>query len=83
MGFDNSITYNSTNYKYMGVIQMKELLSRFKSPVTITATSSLIFFIVKYWCGFEIPYFDKFVTLLISVLVAFGITNNPSDANNF
>lgn len=83
MGFNIDIAYNSLNHTYIGVKNMKELLSRFKSPVTITSTAALLFFIIKYWFGFEIPYFDKFVTLLISVLVAFGITNNPSDSNNF
>lgn len=50
----------------------------YQSPVALTSAASLIYFIVKYWVGFEIPHFDQFVTLLLTALIAFGIINNPT-----
>lgn len=59
---------------------MKE---RFKSPVLWTALIALIAFIAKNWCGFEIPGIDEFTELLLAVLIAFGVCNNPTDRNAF
>ena len=59
---------------------MKE---RLKSPVLLLAVAALIAFITKNWIGFEIPDFDQFVELLLAVLVAFGVVNNPTDRNHF
>ena len=59
---------------------MKE---RFKSPVLWLATFALIGFITKTWIGWEIPEFDTFVELVLAVLVAFGVVNNPTDKENF
>lgn len=61
-------------------MQIKE---RLRSPVLWTATAALIFFVVKEWCGIEIPRWDTFVDLVITLAVAFGIMNNPADHNNF
>lgn len=57
--------------------------NRLKSPVAWTALAALIFFIVKYWAGFEIPMFDQFITLAISAALAFGILNNPESKDSF
>lgn len=62
---------------------MKELLKRLSSPVTIPAVLALIYFVVKTWIGFEIPEWDKFVTLTLAVLVAFGVVNDPSQRLKF
>lgn len=62
---------------------MKEFLSRFKSPVAISALAALIFFVVKNWAGYEIPGWDEFISLLVTALVAFGLANNPADRNHF
>lgn len=59
---------------------MKE---RLKSPVLWLAVSALIAFITKNWLGFEIPEWDKFIELLLGVLVAFGVVNNPTDKEHF
>lgn len=59
---------------------MKE---RLKSPVLLLAVAALIAFITKNWIGFEIPDFDQFIELLLAVLVAFGVVNNPTDRNHF
>ena len=54
---------------------MKE---RLKSPVLWGALAAMIFFVVKEWCGYEIPGWDRFVDLAITLAVAFGIVNNPT-----
>lgn len=59
------------------------MLERLKSPVLWIAVAALVSFITKEWFGFEIPKFDVFVELLLAVLVAFGIVNNPTDKNHF
>jgi hypothetical protein len=53
--------------------------SRWLSPVAIGAMASLIYFVVKSWIGFEIPGWDKFITLLIAAGVAVGIFNDPTN----
>ena len=59
------------------------MLERLKSPVLWLSVAALVSFITKEWFGFEIPKFDVFVELLLAVLVAFGIVNNPTDKNHF
>lgn len=60
-----------------------ETQNRLKSPVAWAALAALIFFVVKYWVGFEIPMFDEFVTLFIAAGVAFGVFNNPQNKNGY
>lgn len=62
---------------------MIEFLKRLKSPVAVTSLAALIFFIVKQWCGWEIPGWDEFVELVIAAGIAFGVMNNPADKQNF
>lgn len=57
--------------------------SRLKSRVLWMAVAALITFVTKEWLGWEIPKFDEFVELLLSVLVAFGVVNNPTDKSHF
>ena len=59
------------------------MLQRLKSPVLWLAVAALIAFITKNWLGFEIPKFDEFVELILAVLVAFGVVNNPTDKEHF
>lgn len=59
------------------------MLQRLKSPVLWLAVAALIAFITKNWFGFEIPKFDEFIELLLAVLVAFGVVNNPTDKEHF
>jgi uncharacterized membrane protein len=59
------------------------MLERLKSPVLWLSVAALVSFVTKEWFGFEIPKFDTFVELLLAVLVAFGIANNPTDKSNF
>ncbi len=57
--------------------------SRVKSPVLWMAVAALVAFITKEWIGWEIPKFDEFVELLLTVMVGFGVINNPTDRKNF
>lgn len=57
--------------------------NRFKSKVLWVSILALFYFVVKTWIGFEIPQWDMFVELLLSVLMGLGILNNPTDGNNF
>ncbi|MBE7025053.1 MAG: holin [Ruminococcaceae bacterium] len=59
---------------------MKERLA---SPVLWLAVAALFTFVMKNWVGWEIPKFDEFVELLLAVLIAFGVVNNPTDQENF
>lgn len=56
---------------------------RWKSPVAWTALAALAFFVIKYWVGYEIPMFDEFISLALSAALAFGILNNPTQADGF
>ena len=57
--------------------------ARFKSWALWTALAALVAFITKEWLGWEIPKFDEFVELLLTVLVGFGVVNNPTDKQRF
>ena len=59
------------------------MLERLKSPVLWLAIAALVTFITKEWFGFEIPKFDEFIELLLAVLIAFGVVNNPTDKEHF
>lgn len=59
---------------------MKERLA---SPVLWLAVAALFTFVMKNWVGWEIPEFDEFVDLLLAVLIAFGVVNNPTDRERF
>ena len=59
---------------------MKE---RFKSPVLWTALIALIVFVLKTWCKIEIEGVDEFTELLLAVLIAFGVCNNPTNREGF
>jgi uncharacterized membrane protein len=56
---------------------------RWRSPIAWSALAGLIFFMMKSWLNIEIPEWDEFITLLISVLTAFGIFNNPENKDSF
>ena len=56
--------------------------NRLKSKVLWVSLLGLFYFVTKEWIGFEIPQWSTFVELLLAVLVAFGVINNPTDKNN-
>ncbi len=62
---------------------MKELLKRFRSWALWLSLSALVVFCVKEFCGIDISQrADAFMNVLLPVLVAFGIVNNPTDRQN-
>ena len=63
---------------------MKAFLERFKSWAVWLSIASLIVFCVKEFGGVDISgTVDGLLNVLLPVLVAFGIVNNPTDRNNF
>lgn len=59
------------------------MAERLKSPVLWLSCLALVAFITKTWLGLEIPQFDTFAELVLAVLVAFGVVNNPTDKRHF
>ena len=63
---------------------MKNILSRFKSWAVWLSLGSFIVFVVKEFSGVDIsPTVDGLLNVLLPILVAFGIVNNPTDNKNF
>ena len=63
---------------------MKEFTKRFKSWALWLSIAALIVFCVKEFGGVDISEtVDGFMNVLLPVLVAFGIVNNPTDSNHF
>lgn len=59
---------------------MKEFLNRFKSWAVWVSLGALIVFCVKEFAGVDIAEtVDGLLNVLLPVLVAFGIVNNPTD----
>jgi uncharacterized membrane protein len=63
---------------------MKEILSRFKSWAVWVSIGALIVFCAKEFCGIDISgTVNGLLDVLLPLLVAFGIVNNPTDKNHF
>lgn len=63
---------------------MKAFLSRFKSWALWLALGALIVFCVKEFAGVDISdTVDGLLNVLLPVLVAFGVVNNPTDRSHF
>jgi uncharacterized membrane protein len=60
---------------------MKNFLARFKSWALWLAIGALIVFCVREFAGIDISStVDGLLDVLLPVLVAFGIVNNPTDS---
>ena len=58
-------------------------MERFKSWALWTAIAALVVFCVKEFAGVDISTtVDGLLNVLLPVLVAFGIVNNPTDRNH-
>lgn len=58
--------------------------NRFKSWALWTSIAALIVFCVKEFAGLDIgETVNGLLDVLLPVLVAFGIVNNPTDKQNF
>ena len=63
---------------------MKEFLNRFKSWAVWVSIGALIVFCAKEFVGVDISEtVDGLLNVLLPVLVAFGIVNNPADREHF
>ena len=63
---------------------MKEFLIRFKSWAVWVSIGALIAFCAKEFVGVDISEtVDGLLNVLLPVLVAFGIVNNPTDREHF
>ena len=63
---------------------MKTFLERFKSWAVWLSIGALVVFCVKEFCGVDISEtMNGLLDVLLPVLVAFGIVNNPTDRSNF
>lgn len=59
-------------------------MERFKSWALWTAIAALVVFCVKEFAGVDISdTVNGLLNVLLPVLVAFGIVNNPTDRKNF
>ena len=63
---------------------MRNFFKRFKSWALWLSVAALIVFCVKEFTGIDISETaDGFMNVLLPVLVAFGIVNNPTDKTAF
>ena len=63
---------------------MKEILNRFKSWAVWLSIGALVVFCVKEFGGVDISgTVDGLLDVLLPLLVAFGIVNNPTDNKHF
>ena len=62
---------------------MKEFAKRFKSWALWLSIGALVVFCVKEFVGIDIgDTVDGFLNVLLPVLVALGVVNNPTDSEN-
>lgn len=63
---------------------MNDILNRFKSWAVWVSIAALVVFCFKEFAGIDISAtVDGFMNVLLPVLVAFGIINNPTDHTKF
>lgn len=63
---------------------MKAFMERFKSWAVWMSLAALVVFCVKEFIGVDISdTVNGLLDVLLPVLVAFGIVNNPTDRHNF
>ncbi len=63
---------------------MKEFTSRFRSWALWLALAALVVFCVKQFTGVDISEpMDNLLNVLLPILTAFGIVNNPTDQQHF
>ena len=63
---------------------MKEILNRFKSWAVWVSIGALVVFCAKEFGGIDISgTVNGLLDVLLPLLVAFGIVNNPTDKSHF
>ena len=62
---------------------IKTIISRFRSWAVWLSIAALVVFCVKEFAGIDIAdTVDGLLNLLLPLLVAFGIVNNPTDSRS-
>lgn len=63
---------------------MKDITARFRSWALWLALAALVVFCVKQFTGVDISEpMDNLLNVLLPILTAFGIVNNPTDQQHF
>lgn len=63
---------------------MKEIISRFRSWAVWVSIGALVIFCAKEFIGIDISgTVNGLLDVLLPLLVAFGIVNNPTDSKHF
>lgn len=63
---------------------MGEILNRFRSWAVWVSVGALVIFCAKEFCGIDISgTVNGLLDVLLPLLVAFGIVNNPTDSEHF
>ena len=63
---------------------VKNIISRFKSWAVWLSIGALIVFLAKEFYGIDISgTVNGLLDVLLTLLVAFGIVNNPTDSKHF
>lgn len=63
---------------------MKEVISRFRSWAVWVSIGALVVFCTKEFIGIDISdTVNGLLDVLLPLLVAFGIVNNPTDSKHF
>lgn len=63
---------------------MKEVISRFRSWAVWVSIGALVVFCTKEFVGIDISdTVNGLLDVLLPLLVAFGIVNNPTDSKHF
>jgi uncharacterized membrane protein len=63
---------------------MKEILNRFKSWAVWVSLGALVVFCAKEFAGVDVSStVNGLLDVLLPLLVAFGIVNNPTDRSHF
>lgn len=62
----------------------QNLIEKLKSWPLWLSIASLLIFCVKHFCDLDISEtVNQFMDLILPILVAFGIVNNPNDRKSF
>ena len=83
-GVSGSLVLMAFGYYAFFMSTMKEFLSRFKSWALWMSLAALVVFCVKEFAGVDISEtVDGLLDVLLPVMVAFGVVNNPTDRSHF
>jgi len=63
-------------------MNLKQIKEKLKSYPMWIALFSLIALILKNFFDYEIPEYNTMVELIMTILIAFGVVNNPNSRNS-